>query len=124
MVVVVGAQNRITGGTTMAVNLVINHENYSGATLINDISLVRTTAVITESNLVRPIALGSDFVTGGAAIGSGWGQTTHPGSAAANLQFATVAVISNEECRGRLTGANALRIFDSTICTSSPVDVG
>jgi trypsin len=124
MVVVVGAHNRITGGTTMAVAQVINHPQYSSATLNNDISVVRTVNAILVTPNVRPIPLGAELVTEGNAISSGWGQTTHPGSAAANLQFLTVQVITNEECRSRHSLTNANRIFDSIICVSSPVGQG
>lgn len=122
--VIVGAQNRITGGTTHSVSRIVNHPNYVASTLINDVSVIQTTNDIVETATVRRIALGSEFVTGGHAIASGWGQTTHPGSAATELQFVQVDVISNEACRLRLSASQASRIFESTICTSSPINVG
>lgn len=122
--IVVGAQNRITGGITHSVSRVVNHPNYVSSTLINDVSVIQTTNEIIETATVRRIALGSEFVTGGHAIASGWGQTSHPGSAAAELQFVQVDVITNEACRLRLAATQASRIFDSTICTSSPINVG
>jgi secreted trypsin-like serine protease len=124
MVVVVGAQNRISGGTTMSVARVINHPNYSASTLANDISVVQTVNAIVESATVRPIPLGSAMITSGTAVASGWGQTSHPGSAAAELQFLSVDVITNEACRSRLSTLQAARILDSTICTSSPTGTG
>ena len=124
MVVVVAAQHRINGGITMAVSRVINHEAYSSVTLNNDISVIQTVNPIVESGLVRPIALGSAFVTGGAAVGSGWGQTSNPGSAAVELQFVGVAAITNEDCRSRLSVTQAARIFETTICSLSPTGSG
>lgn len=124
MVVVVGAHSRISGGHTFGVSQVINHESYSAATLINDISVIQTINEMVELTHVSPIPLGSEFVTGGPAIGSGWGQTTNPGSAAAYLQFVDVSIITNDECRSRLSAAQALRIFESTICSSSPSGTG
>jgi len=50
---------------------------------------------------------------------SGWGQTSNPGSAAELLQWLTVEVITNEECRSRLSLTNAARIGETTICVSS-----
>lgn len=108
----------------MAVSAVINHPQYNSGTLLNDISVVQTVNIIAESALVRPIPIGNNHIAGGASIASGWGQTSHPGSAAADLQFVTVNVITNEACRAALTAAQALRIFDSTICTQSPVGTG
>lgn len=124
VLVVVGAQHRVTGGTTYSVSRIVNHPNYSAQTLLNDISVIQTTNDVIEKETVRKIALGSEFVTAGHAIASGWGQTSHPGSAAAELQFVQVDVISNESCRSRLSASQASRIFDSTICTSSPINVG
>jgi trypsin len=119
--VVAGAHHRINGGITYAVSQIVNHPNYSGITLANDISVVRTETPILQSATVRPIALEFDFVgTHTGATASGWGQTTHPGSAAENLQFLSVDVITNDECRSRLSLTNAARIGDSTICVSSP----
>ena len=51
-------------------------------------------------------------------------QTTHPGSAAANLQFLILDVITNDDCRSRLSTAQANRIGDSVICTLSPAGQG
>lgn len=124
MVVVVGAQNRISGGTTMAVSRVINHPNYSSATLLNDISVIQTVNTIVNTATVGPIPLGANTITSGNAVASGWGQTTHPGSAAAELQWLTVQVITNEACRAGLSVTQGARIFDSTICVSSPAGQG
>lgn len=124
-IVVVGAISRTTGGTTHGVSRVINHPSYNSNTLANDISLVETsTAVATTAN-VAPAALASGFTGGGVnAIASGWGQTAHPGSAAANLQWATMNVLTNADCRSRHTAGNAARVFDNTICTFSRVGLG
>jgi trypsin len=121
---VVGAQNRISGGITHSVVRIVNHPNYSGNTLANDISVLQTTNDIIETATVRRISLGSAFVTAGFSTASGWGQTSNPGSAAAELQFVQVEVITNEQCRARLSAAQAARILDSTICTTSPINVG
>lgn len=116
-IVVVGAISRTTGGTTHGVSRVVNHPSYNSATLANDISLVETsTAVATTAN-VAPAALGSGFFGTGTAIASGWGQTSHPGSAAANLQWLSVNVLTNADCRSRHSAGNAARVFDNTICS-------
>jgi trypsin len=50
-------------------------------------------------------------------VASGWGQTSHPGSAAATLQWLNVQTLTNADCRSRFSAANAARVFDNTICT-------
>lgn len=67
MMVVIGAHNRITGGTQMSVSAVINHEQYSSATLPNDISVVQTTNTIVCTANVKFIPLSATLVSSGAA---------------------------------------------------------
>lgn len=123
-IVVLGAQNRVVGGITHSVSRIVNHPNYVAITLFNDISLIQTVNEIIVTATVRPIPLGSAFISGGAAVISGWGQTSNPGSHADELQFINVNVITNENCRSRLSMSNAMRIFNSTICTLPPVGKG
>ena len=109
---------------TIGVSRVINHENYSSVTLNNDISVVETAVAIVFTATVQPIPLGAALITSGVAVGSGWGQTTHPGSAAAELQFVSVNIITNADCRSRLSTTQAARILDGTICSLSPSGQG
>ena len=84
-------------------------------------SLVRSASDIVETGSVRFIHLESNFInTGFPATSTGWGQTTNPGNAAEHLQWLHVEVITNEECRSRLSLTNAARIGETTICVSSP----
>jgi secreted trypsin-like serine protease len=118
---VVGAHNRVTGGITIPTEAIRNHPNYNSAVLTFDISIVHTTVPIVQSATVGFIPILSDFVaTHQGATASGWGQTTHPGVAATELQFLNVNVITNEECRSRLLVTQAPRIQDTTLCVSSP----
>jgi secreted trypsin-like serine protease len=120
-VIVVGAHHRINGGITHQAERIVNHPNYSSVTLANDVSLVRSTTDFIQTATVDFIPLESEFISSHfPAFTSGWGQTAHPGSAAENLQFLQVEVITNEECRSRLSVTNAARIGASTICVSSP----
>ncbi|XP_070508482.1 chymotrypsin-2-like [Chironomus tepperi] len=115
---VVGTNSRTSGGVSHATARIVNHPSYNANTLANDISMVQTASTITFTNLVQPITLGSVFVGGGvSATVSGWGQTSHPGSAAANLMFLTAPTLTNADCRSRHSTANAARVFDNTICT-------
>lgn len=115
--VVLGAIARTSGGTTHGISRVINHPSYNSNTLNNDISLLETSAAVATTANVAPAVLGSAFVGAGTAVASGWGQTSHPGSAAGNLQWVTKTVLTNADCRNRHSAANAARVFDNTICT-------
>lgn len=87
--------------------------------------MVQTASTIAFTSAVQPIALGSAFVGGGVnSQVSGWGQTSHPGSAAANLQFITVPTLTLADCRSRHSAGNAARVFDNTICTFLRSGVG
>lgn len=123
-VVVVGAHNRITGGISHGAAQIINHEGYSSISLNNDISVVRVSISISFTANVQPIPLGATLITSGGAVGSGWGQTSNPGSAAADLQFVAVSIITNDDCRSRLSVTQAARILDGTICSLSPSGQG
>jgi trypsin len=117
-IIVMGAISRTTGGTTFAVTRLVNHPSYNSNTLANDISLLQTTATVGTTATIAPAALGSAFTGGGvSAIASGWGQTSNPGSAAANLQWVTLTTLTNADCRNRHSAGNAARVFDNTICT-------
>lgn len=117
-IIVMGAISRTTGGTTFGVSRIINHPSYSSTTLANDISVLETASNVAVTSTIAPATLGSAFVGGGVSVvASGWGQTSHPGSAAANLQFLNVQTLTNADCRSRFSAANAARVFDNTICT-------
>lgn len=75
--VVVGTHLLNSGGVSHMVQRIVNHGQYNGNTLANDVSLVQTQTNIVYNNLVQPIGLGSVFVGGGVGVAaSGWGQTS------------------------------------------------
>lgn len=75
--IVVGTNNRLTGGVAHISSRIVNHEQYSGFTLANDISLVQASTSFTFTTLVQPIDLSSTTVGGDVfAIATGWGQTS------------------------------------------------
>lgn len=76
--VVVGAHNRIVGGTNMVVSRVVNHPSWNSNLLINDISMVQTQANILFTGSVSAISIGTTAEIGGGvpAVASGWGQTS------------------------------------------------
>jgi secreted trypsin-like serine protease len=116
--IVLGAVHRTFDGETYRVNRIVNHPSFVSSTLANDIALLETATVVSFNPSVAPAELGSAFVDGGVSVVvSGWGQTSHPGSAATNLQFVNLSTLTNRDCRSRFGAANAERVFDNTICT-------
>ncbi|XP_055706586.1 trypsin alpha-3-like [Phlebotomus papatasi] len=116
--VVVGTHLRLSGGMSHAVNRIVNHPNYNANTIAFDVSIVQTSANFQGSNTVQSIAMGSAHVGGGVtAIVSGWGQTSHPGSAPNVLQWAALTTLTNADCRNRHTANNAQFVFDHKMCT-------
>jgi trypsin len=115
---VVGTNHRTSGGISHSSARIVNHPSYNANTLANDISMVNTASTIAFTAAVQAITLGSATVGGGvSSTASGWGQTSHPGTAATNLQFLTKPTLTNADCRNRHSTANAARVFDNTICT-------
>uniref|UniRef100_A0A1B0GJ77 Putative serine-type enodpeptidase sp chironomus riparius n=1 Tax=Lutzomyia longipalpis TaxID=7200 RepID=A0A1B0GJ77_LUTLO len=116
--VVVGTHLRLSGGVSHAVNRIVNHPSYNANTIAFDVSIVQTSATFTFNNNVQQIAMGTAHVGGGVtAIVSGWGQTSHPGSAPNNLQWAALTTLTNADCRNRHTANNAQFVFDHKMCT-------
>lgn len=115
--VVVGAHSR-TDGTSHTTSAIRNHPNYNANTLNNDISTVQTAAAIGFNARVSAIPLGAATLGGNvAAVVSGWGQTSHPGSGSANLMFLNTRTLTNADCQARHTANNRPMVFASTICT-------
>lgn len=72
----VGAHHIFNDGTGYAVNRIVNHPNYNGSSLANDITLFHTSRPIQFNNRVRPIPLRRNFVPAGiAGVASGWGRS-------------------------------------------------
>ncbi|XP_063699698.1 chymotrypsin-2-like [Culicoides brevitarsis] len=113
-------------GTIYASSKLIYHGNYNPNTLANDIGLVQTSTSIVLSNVVQPIALGSNVVGGNvAAVASGWGNTVTGGGAPSILQYINLKTITNQECKNlhSMTG-NAANVNDNVICTYMPSGKG
>lgn len=76
MRVAVGAHHIQNDGEIYTLERIVNHPSYSEDIIIrNDISLMRTTIMITFNDVVQRIPLGREFVGEGAvATVSGWGR--------------------------------------------------
>ncbi|XP_059609031.1 trypsin alpha-3-like [Phlebotomus argentipes] len=116
VIVVLGAQHRVNGGTPHSLSQVIQHPQWNTQTIANDVAVLQTANPVVFSNLIQPIELGSVFVAGGVSgVATGWGLTSHQGVAAEQLQYLHTATISNQECSQRLPGMGHL-VFDHKIC--------
>jgi hypothetical protein len=86
----------------------------------SSISLLQSSTAIPLANpRVSSIPLAGAAMGTGSGTAIGWGQTSHPGSAATNLQFLNVPIIANDVCRrtwGQIGGGH--------ICTFSRAGQG
>ncbi|XP_052862890.1 chymotrypsin-1-like [Anopheles cruzii] len=123
---VAGAYRLSQGGFTLALQRIIIHPNFAEETLANDVAVARVSTMMTMSEAVQSVQLNSYYLnTAYGALVSGWGRIdfsnpTFPD----NLQYLAVNVISQLECRARFVPPYDQRIYDSTLCSSSPTGQG
>lgn len=117
-VIVAGAHHINNDGIRYPVAEIVSHPDFS-SNLENDISLLRTKWAFQFNIRVQPIGLSRhEADLRGQAVVSGWGRTGANATAAENLKFVNLALLSNEDCRQRLNDTQWVnRIFESTICT-------
>lgn len=96
---------------------IIQHEDYNGFTISNDISLLQLSQPLTFNSFVGPIALQSEKEYMGDCVVSGWGTTTEGGSSPSTLQWVDVPAVSDADCRAAY-GQNDIE--DSMICAGLP----
>merc|ERR1711872_1000407 len=96
----------------------VQHEDYDGFTVSNDVSVLQLTSPLTFNDFVQPIALpGQGHAASGECIVSGWGTTSEGGHTPSVLMKVSVPVVSDEECRDAY-GQNDIE--DSMICAGLP----
>ncbi|XP_027232287.2 trypsin-1 [Penaeus vannamei] len=119
--VVAGEHNRdVDEGNeqTVVLSKIIQHEDYNGFTISNDISLLQLSQPLSFNEFVAPIALPeAGHAASGDCIVSGWGTTSEGGSTPSVLQKVSVPIVSDDECRDAY-GQND--IDDSMICAGVP----
>ncbi|XP_055626318.1 chymotrypsin-2-like [Toxorhynchites rutilus septentrionalis] len=122
--VVVGTHLLNSGGIMHQVSRIVNHAQYNGNSLTNDICVVQTASTIAFNNLVRSIPLGNANInTASGAVISGWGQLGANTGIPNNLQFLRKNIISLADCRSR-HGGNAAFVHTNTICSLAPAGQG
>merc|ERR1712142_1165547 len=89
-------------GTEQSVVLskIIQHEDYNGFTISNDIALLKFSSPLTFTDAVQPIALPQEgHAASGDCIVSGWGTISEGGSTPSVLMKVSVPIVTDEECR-------------------------
>uniref|UniRef100_A0A4Y0BQB4 Peptidase S1 domain-containing protein n=1 Tax=Anopheles funestus TaxID=62324 RepID=A0A4Y0BQB4_ANOFN len=124
--VVVGAYRLSQGGFNLGLRRIVIHPNFASETLANDVAVVRVSSPIVLSDAVQGVQLGSYNVNVAyGALVSGWGRLEFSNPQFPdNLQYIAVNIISQLECRARFAAPYDARIYDSTLCSSSPVGQG
>ena len=120
---VIGTIDASDGGFIHNLKKTVHHPEFDIAKSYHDIALVQTIETIVEDENVAFIPLGSNYVTGGSAVVSGWGDIT-PEEMPKVLQFADVTVIENNICLSKLPIDIAEFVYDHTLCTSSNNGIG
>nr|AAX62035.1 trypsin-like serine protease [Ostrinia nubilalis] len=122
----VGSTNANSGGTELATQTIINHPNYNGWTIDNDVSIIRT---------ALNIPIGSSTVQVGRIAGAnynladnqivwatGWGRTSSGGPVSEQLRHVQIWTINQAICRQRYATVGDT-ITDNMLC-SGWLDVG
>ena len=115
-----GVIDRITPDKDVVVltssNFIV-HENYNPFFAANDIALIKLPKKVAFNDRIKPIKLAPSGSTTSydnlPVTVSGWGKTSDKGSTSPILQFATLSVITNQECT---KSYNPLLIKSSTLC--------
>ncbi|EDS35876.1 cationic trypsin [Culex quinquefasciatus] len=117
-VVVVDTVTLDAGGVAHGTERIVVHPQYAEGNLANDIAVIRVAVPIVFSSRVGPVSLAAELLEEGAgATLSGWGQTAVTGLLSDHLQYASVDIITREECMNR-HGAERLdesRVLDVCI---------
>ncbi|XP_062699765.1 collagenase [Aedes albopictus] len=103
------------GRVVMNATEYIQHEDYNGQSASNDIAVIKLPSKVQFSNRIQAVQLptGHDDYNRRMATVSGWGKTSDMGGVAKRLQYATLQVIRNSECRLVYPGS----IETTTLCT-------
>jgi len=103
---------------TVVLSKIIQHEDYNGFTISNDISLLKLSQPLSFNDNVRAIDIPAQgHAASGDCIVSGWGTTSEGGSTPSVLQKVSVPIVSDAECRDAYGQSD---IEDSMICAGVP----
>lgn len=109
------------------VKKVVVHPKYNWPVVINnDIALLQLTRSAKKNSFVNTVCLPDEaelVPVGTKCYISGWGQMTHPDSAAIKLQQAPMPVVSNRDCQAKHTDSTASKPGESAV-TSAMICAG
>ncbi|KAK7072254.1 hypothetical protein SK128_014832 [Halocaridina rubra] len=98
----------------------IPHEDYSSATLYNDIALISLQTPLVMNSFVQPVVLPAQMELtspGTMCTTSGWGTTSEGGSSPDILRTVDLPVVDDTTCR-EINGVD--EVADSMICAGFP----
>ncbi|KAJ8719735.1 hypothetical protein PYW08_011910 [Mythimna loreyi] len=127
IVVVLGTNTPLTGGTRITTTDIVLHANYNPVNINNDIAIIRLPTNVGFSDSIRPIALPSGIdlwmtFAGSWAVVAGFGRTTDQATSVSTvINQANVQVVNEVDCQG-IYGPEF--VTHSTICTSGRGGVG
>lgn len=114
-----GSTFRTSGGTTVPVSRMLEHEQYnSPVSLNNDIGLLFLTEALAYGDGVQPVALpqqGQWIAAGTISQVTGWGALSQGGSAPNILQVVHVPIVDDNLCRSAVSGV----ISETMICAGN-----
>ncbi|XP_059619249.1 chymotrypsin-2-like [Phlebotomus argentipes] len=106
-------------GTVYGVSALFPHPNYNRWIRDNDIGLMKTSEKIVETNLVRPITLGYDYLVGHMnCVATGLGPNSDV------LKWIEVETVTNAQCELALHQDNHPFITIRKVCTKGRHLVG
>ncbi|CAG4926782.1 unnamed protein product [Colias eurytheme] len=126
--VVAGTNSLSLGGMRYNLDKIINHENYTEATLENDIALLKIVGEFNYSSNMAPIPLAMYPVPAGTqCVLTGWGYIDYYDEVPDILQMLSLMTVSVEQCREELSiddSPNKLAVTQNNICASGEEDTG
>ncbi|XP_017772354.1 PREDICTED: chymotrypsin-1-like [Nicrophorus vespilloides] len=112
---VVGTIHQVNGGDHYNIVKYLNHENWTQASLLNDIAIVEVKTPIRFNKFVQPIRLPTKlFDDKGIATVSGFGTVSYPNVPSKYLMWVDQRILGLERCR--IANAPVI-VYDSQICS-------
>ncbi|KAH8353118.1 hypothetical protein KR084_009040, partial [Drosophila pseudotakahashii] len=112
-----GSTNRNSGGELVTVRSFKYHEGYNSKQMTNDVAIIKLSAPVVQTSLIRAIELASsDPASGEKAVVSGWGTTCYLWcSSPSTLLEVEVDIVSQADCASS-TYKYGTSILDSMVC--------
>ncbi|XP_018323859.1 chymotrypsin-like protease CTRL-1 [Agrilus planipennis] len=125
--IVAGILNRARNGESAqrrGVDKFVIHERFSGGVGLYDIALIKVDSPFELTSSVQPVRIPRQgLAPSGTGVVSGWGRTFYNSVLASIMQYATVQIITNNECARTLVSnvGSSSPLDDTQFCTSARV---